>query len=267
VTGHVKSDDGKPLAGARVSLSGTSFSVKTDKKGWYTFRNVPAGKYTLTVEHSGYNGARREDVLLIKESEMTFTLTPVQYPHTISGTVRDKETGEPLEMAYVNLPGTSLAAISDSDGKFVIKDVPRGKYTLEAHYIGFKTIKFKDVIVKEDWIKPLDIEMPRVLMKYTMALEVPYGQYPKPLGGMGRILHKLKYPEQAKKEGIEGKVRLALQIDKEGRVIRHQVLQALKYCDQAAIEAVKSVEWKPALQLDKPVTTWITMEFDFPPDK
>jgi len=56
---------------------------------------------------------------------------------TIVGTVRDAQTGEPLPGANVVLAGTSLGASSDIFGKYAIRNVPPGVYTLRATYVGY----------------------------------------------------------------------------------------------------------------------------------
>jgi len=77
-----------------------------------------------------------------------------------------------------------------------------------------------------------------------------------------------KYPELARKAGIEGVVYLKFAIDEEGNVI-HSKIKVLKNttgnsgCDEAAIEAVKKWKFTPAYQRDKPVKVWISMPFKF----
>ena len=71
-----------------------------------------------------------------------------QHSGTVSGTVKDSQTGEPLPGANVMLVKTSLGASTDVDGKYAIKDVPPGSYTLRATYVGY-TEKQVSVQVKE----------------------------------------------------------------------------------------------------------------------
>ena len=56
---------------------------------------------------------------------------------TVSGLIRDSQTGEPLPGANVMLAKTSLGASTDVDGKYAISDVPPGAYTLRATYVGY----------------------------------------------------------------------------------------------------------------------------------
>lgn len=58
-------------------------------------------------------------------------------PSTISGFVYDKSTGETLIGATVYLKGTRLGGTTNSNGYFVISDVPSGKDTLVVSYLGY----------------------------------------------------------------------------------------------------------------------------------
>ena len=54
----------------------------------------------------------------------------------VVGVVVEAETGEPLPGVNVRLPGTTLGAATDIDGRFVIESVPAGEYEVEAVYVG-----------------------------------------------------------------------------------------------------------------------------------
>jgi TonB-dependent receptor len=66
----------------------------------------------------------------------------------VSGTAKDATTHEPLFGANIIIVGTSLGANADMDGKYVIKNVPAGSYTIRATYIGYKEQKLS-IVVKE----------------------------------------------------------------------------------------------------------------------
>ncbi len=57
---------------------------------------------------------------------------------TIRGRVTDARTAEPLYGANVFLVGTSLGAVTDVNGRYVILNVPTGTYTIRASYLGYK---------------------------------------------------------------------------------------------------------------------------------
>jgi TonB-dependent receptor len=60
---------------------------------------------------------------------------------TITGSVRDAQTGEGLPGANVTLVGTGFGASSDIYGKFLVRNVPAGSYKVRTAYIGYKTVE------------------------------------------------------------------------------------------------------------------------------
>ena len=60
------------------------------------------------------------------------------FSFSIKGVILDATTGEALPGANVMIMGTSLGAASNLDGKYIIKSVPPGSYTLRVKYIGYK---------------------------------------------------------------------------------------------------------------------------------
>jgi len=80
-------------------------------------------------------------------------LTPVhpQISSAISGRVFDMETGVALPGANVIVRDSQFGSSTDSQGNFVIRNVPPGNYTLAASYIGYKKITQKiTVSIGED---------------------------------------------------------------------------------------------------------------------
>ena len=59
----------------------------------------------------------------------------------VTGSVIDSETGEPLIGASVKVEGTTLAALTDSDGKFVLNNLPRSAKQVTVSYMGMNTVK------------------------------------------------------------------------------------------------------------------------------
>ena len=60
----------------------------------------------------------------------------------VEGYVRDAQTRRPLIGANVLLVGTSMGAVSNEDGHFVVNDVPAGMYKLRASYVGYGNQEF-----------------------------------------------------------------------------------------------------------------------------
>ncbi len=94
---------------------------------------------------------------------------------------------------------------------------------------------------------------------------VPYDEAPYPIGGFGAIQRVLKYPEIARKAGIEGRVIVQVLVSEKGRVVKTRIMKSLGHsgCDESAVNAIKKVRWKPALQRDKPVKVWVAIPVIF----
>jgi protein TonB len=75
----------------------------------------------------------------------------------------------------------------------------------------------------------------------------------------------LKYPEIARKAGIEGTVYVEAVIDEKGNVVQTAIMKSLGHsgCDEAAIAAIRSVKWKPAKQRDRAVKVRISIPVKF----
>ncbi len=97
------------------------------------------------------------------------------------------------------------------------------------------------------------------------SIFVPYDEPPHPIGGFVAIQRALKYPEIARKAGIEGRVIVQVLVSEKGEVVKTRIIKSLGHsgCDEAAVNAIRSVKWKPALQRDKPVKVWVAIPVIF----
>ena len=74
-----------------------------------------------------------------------------------------------------------------------------------------------------------------------------------------------KYPEDAKKGGRKGSVVMELVVNSQGGVEKLHVLKSNLLFDAAAVEAVSQWKYKPALQLGRPVSVYLTVIVSFEP--
>ncbi len=74
------------------------------------------------------------------------------------------------------------------------------------------------------------------------------------IGGAGMIYQYLKYPEIARRAGIEGRVIVQFIIDQEGNVVDPVVVRGIGGgCDEAALEAAKHLKFTPGHQRGRAV--------------
>lgn len=77
---------------------------------------------------------------------------------TIKGKITDKQSKEPLTGTTVQIVGTSLGAVADVDGNYMLS-VKAGTYALEVRYVGYKNIRQGSVKVgNSDMILNFEME-------------------------------------------------------------------------------------------------------------
>ena len=87
---------------------------------------------------------------------------------------------------------------------------------------------------------------------------------PEVIGGLYSIQSKIRYPEIAKRAGIEGKVHVQAFIDENGNVTNAKIIKGIGAgCDEAALDAVKESKFKPGRQRGKPVKVQVSIPIVF----
>ena len=135
-----------PIEGVRVS-DGTRYD-STDANGNYTLEDVPVNHtYTVTASKSGYTSSSSNDVVVTEGNTTTedFVLTKIPVG-TISGTVTDSITGDPMKGAMVT-DGTRADA-TDAGGNYSLTDVPEGLYTVTASFAEYIPKSFVDNVTE-----------------------------------------------------------------------------------------------------------------------
>jgi outer membrane receptor protein involved in Fe transport len=78
----------------------------------------------------------------------------------ISGKITSRETGSPLAGANVAIVGTTYGTTTDTNGDYVILNVPVGIHSLKAHCNGYRDVTIKDVRVNIDLTRAVNFELP-----------------------------------------------------------------------------------------------------------
>lgn len=79
-------------------------------------------------------------------------------------------------------------------------------------------------------------------------------QQPELIGGMAALQRGIKYPEIARKAGIEGRVYVQFVVDEKGNVLNPTVIRGIGGgCDEEALRAVAKAKFKPGMQRGRPV--------------
>ena len=97
-------------------------------------------------------------------------------------------------------------------------------------------------------------------MEHTQRHE----QMPSPIGGIKAIQEKIRYPEIAKRAGIEGRVFVKAFINSTGTVSKTEIIRGIGGgCDEMAMHAVKNTKFTPGRQKGKPVNVQVTVPILF----
>jgi len=143
IFGFINDADDNALQGVTVTLDGadSSESVTTDEEGYFEFRNLSAGDYTLTCEKDGYETYTLSINLGNDEIQEIETIVLEEVVKAdISGYVVDIK-GDPIENVRIKAKGVKTGykntATSDADGFFEFPDLEAGTYVLIARKKGY----------------------------------------------------------------------------------------------------------------------------------
>ncbi len=77
----------------------------------------------------------------------------------IQGTLTDVKSGDPIIGASILVVGTSMGATSDFDGKYLIKRLKPGSYTLRISHLEYKTGEVQLVVVTSDSSTTISLQL------------------------------------------------------------------------------------------------------------
>lgn len=72
-----------------------------------------------------------------------------------------------------------------------------------------------------------------------------------------------KYPDLARKAGVEGRVFVKVLVDREGKVKKAVIYSGPEIFHEESIAAALQWVFKPAIQRDKPIAVWVALPFLF----
>ncbi len=89
-------------------------------------------------------------------------------------------------------------------------------------------------------------------------------QMPEIIGGLGSIQQQIKYPEIARKAGVEGRVIVQFVVDEQGNVLDPTVVRGIGAgCDEEALRVVRTAKFKPGMQRGKAVKVKMSLPITF----
>ena len=129
----INADDGEPVEGARIFISGQSRDVRSNDKGEFEI-DLPPGSYSISVLHSGFNTVTRDNVEVLPELKNTVDLelipTGTELPEFvviepyIAGSLASVLEERRTEAAVANILGAEqISKAGDSDAAGALRRV------------------------------------------------------------------------------------------------------------------------------------------------
>ncbi len=153
ITGIVSDEGGEAVGNALVFLRDKGQSVHSDYRGRFSFDSLASGVYSVAAAADGYDTSSTRDVDVWSGEMTTVNLTlrerveisadslvPGPDRGLFTGLVVDAEKGQPVAGAEVVVHGErGLKSVTDLNGRYVIRGMMPGTYTLEVSHAEYTT--------------------------------------------------------------------------------------------------------------------------------
>ena len=117
---------------------------------------------------------------------------------TIRGQVCDVASGEPMIGVTITVEnGTTMATVSDVDGNFEIKNVPVGRHSVRASYIGYEPVLLKEQLVSSGKELVLTLRMRESVSELGEVVVKPRVNKQQPLNEMAQVGARMFSVEEA----------------------------------------------------------------------
>ena len=121
-----------------------------------------------------------------------------QTTQTVRGQVCDVASGEPMIGVTITVEnGTTLATISDTEGNFVINDVPVGRHSVRATFIGYEPVLLKEQLVTSGKELVLTLKMRESISELGEVVIKPRVNKQLPLNEMAQVGARMFSVEEA----------------------------------------------------------------------
>ncbi|NQU68655.1 MAG: carboxypeptidase regulatory-like domain-containing protein [Candidatus Marinimicrobia bacterium] len=153
-------DTGQPIEGATLNLFGSDpggqdsssfvwLEVISDETGYYSFSTENDGSFGLTVYATGFQFYTNPAIYISGDMNLDISLqgdgVPPEGEYTLSGTVGDSDSGEPIEGAFISLISENdssgvfwMATITNEQGNYQFESLAGGNYAIMATAQGYQ---------------------------------------------------------------------------------------------------------------------------------
>ena len=205
------------------------------------------------------------EIVVVEYAPKTEAKAADSEPFTVRGIVRD-EAGQPVIGAAILIDGSKYGTVTDMNGAFGIK-VKDGD-NLNISYVGMETARLtvsKPFATENKYLVTMRNESSGDGSKpFDVVEQMP--QFPGGPAALMEFLSKnVKYPQEAYKNGIQGRVIVTFVINKDGSISDAKVVKSVDpQLDEEALRVVHSMpNWIPGRQNGEPVNVKYTVPITF----
>src|SRR6202043_1868566 len=131
--------------------------------GSYTFSSVPPGTYSMTFSAAGYASQTVNNVTVTSGTTTTEPPVALSMPGTITGTVTDSSTSNPISGATVSCTCSGTDQTTGGGGSYTFSSVPPGTYSMTFSASGYASQTVNNVTVTSGTtttVPPVALSMP-----------------------------------------------------------------------------------------------------------
>ena len=220
---------------------------------------IKKGKKAGTI-----NPGTMNEIVVVEQAPKVESTTEDNETFTFRGKVYDDE-GKPVVGAVILIDGSKKGSVSDVNGAFTIK-AKMGDY-LNISYVGLETVRLgvSKMFAKEhEYIISMNKENAGGNKPFDVVEQMP--QFPGGPAALMEFLSKnIKYPEEAYKNGIQGRVIVTFTVNKDGSISEAKVVKSVDpQLDEEALRVAYSMpNWNPGMQNGEPVNVKYTVPITF----
>jgi len=134
------------VEGGEIGIRGRPRQIN-DESGAFRLDRMPAGKYVLVASAPGQPPGKSESVEVDVGQTARNVRIVLPRPATLSGTIRDEESGQPVAGAIVHLdgltggggPNANAPATTDEQGNYSLLGVPPGPFSVRVEHSAYKS--------------------------------------------------------------------------------------------------------------------------------
>ena len=121
-----------------------------------------------------------------------------QATQTIRGQVCDVASGEPMVGVTITVEnGITMGGVSDIDGNFVIENVPVGRHSIRATFIGYEPVLLKEQLLSSGKEMVLNLRMRENIAELSEVIVKPRVNKQMPLNEMAQVGARMFSVEEA----------------------------------------------------------------------